>query len=110
MINAKVARWTVMLLKLNLHCLPQKAIKLRVVFNFLTDITTEGQEEETKDFPNEGALQVEEDTWTIYFDGVWNQKGFRVGILLISLEEGHTPNSIKLDFNVAEYETYITRL
>jgi len=36
----------------------------------------------------------------MYFDGASNQKGFRAGILLVSLEGAHTSISVKLDFDV----------
>ena len=33
--------------------------------------------EDTFDFLNEGVLKVEQDMWTMYIDGVLNQKGFK---------------------------------
>ena len=43
-----------------------------------------------------------------------NKKGFRVGILLVSLEGAYTPISVKLDFkvtkNMVEYKAYIIGL
>ena len=50
----------------------------------------------------------------MYFDEVLNQKGFWVGILLVSFEGVHTLVFIKLDFDVTdsviECEAYIIRL
>jgi len=43
-----------MLLEFNLHYIPKKSIKGRAVCNFLADMPTEDQEEETFDFLNEG--------------------------------------------------------
>jgi len=36
----------------------------------------------------------------MYFDGALNQKGFRVGIILISPDGEHTPISIKMDLEL----------
>ena len=49
----------------------------------------------------------------MYFDGVVNQYGNRIGILLITLEESHIPLAIKYfeaTNNMAEYETCIARM
>ena len=82
--------------------------------NFLADLPIKDQEEEAFNFSNEGVLQVEDDMWMMYFDRSSKQKGFTVGILLVSPEGAHTLISIKRDFdvtnNVAEYKTYIIRL
>ena len=58
------------------------------------------QKEETFDFLNEGVLQVEKDMQRMYFSEASNQKGFGVGILLVSPKWGQTPISVKLDFDV----------
>ena len=81
---------------------------------FLENLPTEDRMAGTFDFPDEKVLQVEGDKWTMSFDGTSNQKGFRVGILLVPSERAHTFIFIKLDFedinNLEEYETYIIRL
>ena len=38
------------------------------------------QEEANYDHPDENILLVEDETWTMYFDGASNHKGYRVGI------------------------------
>jgi len=45
----------------------------------------EDQREETFNSPDKELLQIK-DMWIMYFDGAPNQKGFGVGILLVSLE------------------------
>src|SRR6188472_119557 len=66
------------------------------------------------DFPDEDLMVMEDDTWTLYFDGASNQKGCGVGVLLVSPKEEHVPISIKLDFdvtnNAAEYEACVVGL
>lgn len=47
----------------------------------------------------------------MYFDGSFNQHGYKVGILLLALDGSHIPLSIKLRFitpkNVALYKACI---
>ena len=65
-------------------------------------------------FPDEGLMELKEDMWKMYFDGAANQKGYGVGIILVSLEGAHTPFAIKLKYtstnNTTEYEACILGL
>ena len=60
---------------------------------------------------DEDILDVELGTWKMYFDGVINQYGNGIGILLITHEGYHIPLAIKLNFeatdNMAEYKACI---
>ena len=51
-------------------------------------------------------------TWEVYVDEVSNQKGLRIGLVLISPEKVIIEKFLKLDFsamnNEAEYETLLT--
>ena len=51
---------------------------------------------------------------TAYFNGASDQKGYGVGIVLVSPKGAHMPIFAKLNFevtnNVAEYKAYITGL
>lgn len=42
-------------------------------------------------FPNDRIMEMENQEWSLYFDGVVNKKGFGVGLLLVSLNESYTP-------------------
>ena len=50
-------------------------------------------------------------TWEVYVDGASNQKGSRVGLVLVSPEKVVVEKSLRLDFsatnNEAEYETLL---
>ena len=50
-------------------------------------------------------------TWEVYVDGVSNQKGSRVGLILVSPEKVVIEKSLRLDFsatnNKAEYEALV---
>ncbi|XP_058185861.1 uncharacterized protein LOC131303089 [Rhododendron vialii] len=60
---------------------------------------------------NEEVLTVVEDVWTLYFDGAANQKGYGIGVLLITPDGSHISLAFKLNFDVtnnqAEYEACI---
>ncbi|XP_075659988.1 uncharacterized protein LOC142629832 [Castanea sativa] len=49
--------------------------------------------------------------WKLYVDGAANQKGFRVGVVIVSLDRITTENSLRLGFstmnNEAEYEALL---
>ncbi|XP_074299056.1 uncharacterized protein LOC141630077 [Silene latifolia] len=68
----------------------------------------------TLSLPDEDILCSDTDAWDLYFDGASKLRGFGVGILRISLEGGHIPISVELDFSVtyapAEYEACLTGL
>ena len=78
--------------------------------DFCTKNPIEG-EDGKEDFPDEDILDVKLRTWRMYFDGVVNQYGNGIGILLITLKGFHMPLAIKLNFgasnNMAEYEAFI---
>ena len=59
-----------------------------------------------------GQIAVQEPLqWKVYVDGAANQKGFSVGLVLISLEKLILEKSLRLGFlatnNEAEYETLL---
>ena len=71
------------------------------------------------DFPDEQFVSMTSIAgWRLYFDGVANQLGFGIGILLISPHGDHIPRSVRLTFfdhhrltnNIVEYEACITGL
>ncbi|XP_074265682.1 uncharacterized protein LOC141588126 [Silene latifolia] len=110
-----MSRWTLMLSEFDLKYVPLKAIKGRVVVDFLAENPIEETEAiDTWSFPDENVIHIEDDVWDLYFDGASNYMGYGVGILLISPTGEHVPVSIKLDFNVtnnaAEYEACLLGL
>ena len=82
---------------------------------FLADHPVEEDDEAVEYlFPNEDILQIEEEPWTMYFDGASNQYGYGIGVLLIAPDDSHIPLAFKLRFKVsnneAEYEACIAGL
>ena len=71
------------------------------------------------DFPDDQFVSVTSIAgWRLYFDGVANQLGFSIGILLKSPQGDHIPRYARLAFsnyqwltnNIVEYEACITGL
>ena len=57
----------------------RKFVKGRAVVEFLADQPVEGDEAVEQLFPNEAILHVEDETWTMYFDGASNQYRYGIG-------------------------------
>ncbi|XP_043700036.1 uncharacterized protein LOC122650708 [Telopea speciosissima] len=76
---------------------------------YLTGVDSQPLEDS---FPDEDLAYVEEedceDWWQLYFDGQANQRGYGVGILLITPDDLYLPSAFRLDFpytnNITEYE------
>ena len=97
-----------------LKYMTRKSVKGRAVAKFLADHPVDGDEAIEYLFLDEAILHVEEETWTMYFDGVSNQYGYGIGVLLIAPNNSLIPLAFKLRFKVsnneAEYEASIARL
>nr|POE50259.1 hypothetical protein CFP56_47770 [Quercus suber] len=59
-------------------------------------------------------MEIEVESWKMYFDEVTNQNGRGIEVLLLSLKGAHIPFSSRLNFpainNAIEYEAYIMGL
>ena len=71
-LTGRLARWLLLLSKFDLKYVTRKLVKGRAVAEFLADHPVEGDEAVEYLFPDETILQVEEETWTMYFGGVSN--------------------------------------
>lgn len=66
----KLARWLLLLFEFDLKYVTRKSIKGRAVAEFLADHPVEEDDEAVEYlFLNKDILQIEEETWTMYFDG-----------------------------------------
>ncbi|XP_074304145.1 uncharacterized protein LOC141638833 [Silene latifolia] len=114
-LNSRMSRWTLMLSEFDLKYVPLKAIKGKVVADFLADNPVEETDiVDTWSFPDKDIVHVEDDAWDLYFDGASNNMGCGIGVLIISPRGEHVPVLIKLDFavtnNAAEYEACLLGL
>ena len=66
------------------------------MLNFCAKNPIEG-EDGKEDFQDEDILDVELETWKMYFDRAINQYGNGIGILLITPEGSHIPLAIKVN-------------
>ena len=86
----------------------------RAIADHLAHCSPEEAEEIQGDFLDEDIMEIELETWKMYFDGATNQNGSGIGVLLISLKGTHIPFSCRLNFpatnNAIEYEACIMGL
>ncbi|XP_058218170.1 uncharacterized protein LOC131329105 [Rhododendron vialii] len=107
----KLACWLLLLAEFDLQYITRKLVKGCAVAEFLVDHSIDGQEDVDFTFPDEEVLTMVEVVWALYFDGAANQKGFGLGVLLITPVDAQIPLAFKLNFDVtnnqAEYEALI---
>ena len=68
-----------------------KTIKGRAVVEFLALYPKEEQESFKFEFPDEGLNVIEIQEWKLYFNGVVNNKGASIGVVLITPEGENIP-------------------
>ena len=110
-LSGRLSRWLILLVEFDLKHVARKTIKGSIVADFCAENPKEG-EDGREDFLDEDVLDIELRVWKMYFNGVVNQYGNRIGVLLITLEGSRIPLAVKLNFeatnNMAEYEACIT--
>ena len=111
--TGRVAKWGTILGAFDIKYMPRTSIKGQVLADLVAEFT-EPLVEELKPVENmDGKLvgtisQHGFSPWEVYVDGVSNQKGSGVRLVLISTEKVIVEKSLRLDFsttnNEAEYE------
>ena len=118
-LTGRLMRGLVLLTEFDIQYVTQKSVKGSIVTNHLASLPVSNDRPIDDYFPDEQFVSVASiPGWCLYFDGVANQSGFGIGILLISPESDHIPRSIRLAFfdhhrltnNVVEYEACIIGL
>ncbi|XP_028076463.1 uncharacterized protein LOC114278589 [Camellia sinensis] len=94
-----------LLFKFDLKYVTLKAIKGKVVEEFLANHPIKEDEAMEYLFPDENILQMEEETWMMYFDRASNQYGYGIGVLLMAPDDSHIPLAFKLQFKASNNET-----
>ena len=114
--TGRVAKWSTILGAFDIKYMPRTSIKGQVLTNLVAAFAEPSLEEEATtqgmDEKSVGIISLQGSTcWKIYVDGVANQRGFRVGLVLISPERITIKNSLRLGFltmnNEAEYEALL---
>ena len=101
--TGRIAKWGTILGAFDIKYMPRTSIKGQV----LADLVVEFTEPEIEELPSVGNIDEKLVgtisqycllTWEVYIDGASNQKGSRVGLILISLEKVVIEKSLRLDF------------
>ena len=89
-------------------------MKGRAISDHLAHCLLEAAEEIQGDFPDKDIMEIDVESWKMYFNGATNQNGSGNGVLLISPKGTHILFSSRLNFpatnNAIEYEACIMGL
>ena len=96
--------------------MPRTSIKGQVLADLVAEFTESPLEVEAKkrgmDRKSVGMISLQDPlSWTVYIDGAENQRGSRMGLILVSPEKITIEKSLRLDFsatkNEAEYKALL---
>ena len=114
--TGRIAKWGTILRGFDIKYMPRTSVKEQVLVDLVAEFAESSLEEEARvqgmGEKSVGAISLQEPTcWKVYVDGVANQRGSGVGLVLISPERITTEKSLRLDFsatnNEAEYEALL---
>ena len=112
--DGKMVKWVLLLLKFDIKYVTQKSVKGGAIADQLAHCSPKKAKEIQGDFPDEDIMGIELESWKMYFNGVTNQNGSGIGVLLISPKGRHIPFSGRLNFptnnNAIEYDACIMGL
>ena len=112
----RIAKWGTVLRAFNIKYMPRTSVKGQVLADLVAEFTKPLLEEisttQNMDGKSVGTISLQEPSfWKVYVDGAANQRGFGVGLVLISPEKLTIEKSLRLGFsatkNEAEYETLL---
>ena len=114
--TGRIAMWSVLLGAFDIKYMPRTSVKGQVLADLIAKFTEPPievvAEEENMDGKSVGTISAQgASRWKVYVDGAANQKGSRVGLVLISPENITIEKSLRLRFsatnNEAEYEALL---
>ena len=112
----RIAKWGMIVGAFDIKYMPRTSVKGQVLADRVVEFAESPLEKvvETQgiDGKSIGTISLQEPLfWKVYVDGAANQRGFRVGLVLVSLEKITIEKSLRLGFsttnNVAEYEALL---
>ncbi|XP_043725630.1 uncharacterized protein LOC122672198 [Telopea speciosissima] len=118
-LTRRMAKWLLLLSEFDITYVNQKSIKGPAISNYLVAYPIGVDSQPLEDsFADENLAFVEEenckDRWQLYFNDAANQRGYGVGILLITPDDLYFPFAFRLEFpctnNIVEYEAYVIGL
>ena len=114
--TGRIAKWGTILATFNIKYMPRTSVKGQVLVDLIAEFTEALVENESNehcmDEKSVGQIAVQEPLqWKVYMDGAANQKGFGVGLVLVSPEKLIVEKSLRLGFsatnNEVEYEAFL---
>ena len=115
----RIAKWGTILGAFNIKYMPFTFVKGQVLANLVAEFAKtpfkEKIERQNIDGKSVGMVSLQEPlSWRVYVDGVANQRGFEIGLVLISPKNITIKKSLRLDFsatnNEGEYEALLVGL
>ena len=114
--TGRIAIWSTILGAFDIKYMPRTSIKGQVLADLVTEFVEPlveiVAEEQNMEGKSVGLISTPgPPCWKVYVDGTANQRGFGVGLVLISPEEAIIEKSLRLGFlatnNEAEYEALL---
>ena len=114
--TGRIAKWGTVLGAFDIKYMPRTSVKSQVLADLVAEFTETPLEEisttQNMDGKSVGTISRQEPSfWKVYVDGATNQRGSRMGLVLISLEKLTIEKSLRLGFsatnNKAEYEALL---
>lgn len=114
--TGRIAKWGTILGAFDIKYMPRTSVKGQVLANLVAEFAKGPEEIETSprgmDEKSVGLISAKHALpWKVYVDGVANQRGSGVGLVLISPEQVIIEKSLRLGFsatnNEAEYEALL---
>ena len=90
--------------------MPRTSIKGQVLVDLVAEFAESSTEEKVEKQDMDGKLvgmvsSQEPSSWKVYVDGVSNQRGSRMGLVLISLEKITIEKTLRLGFSITNNKT-----
>ena len=114
--TGRITKWGMILGAFDIKYMSSTSIKGQVLADLVAEFAEAPLESETKaqnmDGKSVGSIALQEPLhWKVYVDGVANQRGFGVGLVLVSPKKFTIEKSLRLGFsatnNEAEYEALL---
>ena len=115
----KIAKWGTILGAFDIKYMPRTSIKGQVLADLVVELAEsplkEDREKHNMDEKSVGMVSLQETlSWKVYVDGVANQRGSGVELVVISPEKIIIENSLRLGFsatnNETKYETLLVEM
>ena len=112
----RITKWGIVLGAFDIKYMPCTSVKGQVLADFVAEFIEPALEEisttQNMDRKSVGTIFLQEPLiWKVYVDGVANQRGFGVGLVLVSFEKLTIEKSLRLGFsainNEAEYKALL---